>query len=70
MGQYAAFEKGIKLLFDKLGQARPGLRLDLSQKGLKVFLDQLVERCLFGTPPLVVYAPSRRHRLNRCVHRP
>jgi hypothetical protein len=70
MGQYAAFEKSIKLLFDEIGQARPSLKLDLGQEGLEMFLYQPVEGGLFGTPPLVVYAPSCRRRLNRCVHRP
>lgn len=52
------FEKGIEFVFDKLGQSRPGLTLDLGQEGLEVFLYQLVEGGVFGTPPLVVDAPS------------
>ena len=62
VGQYAAFEKRIELLFAKIGQPRPGLKLDLSQKRLKVFLNQLVEDGFFGTPPLVVngFFPSAR----------
>ncbi|MGH8609996.1 MAG: hypothetical protein ACREX9_22080 [Gammaproteobacteria bacterium] len=39
-GLDAAFEKGIELLFDKLWLARPGLKLDLGQEGLEVFLYQ------------------------------
>lgn len=31
MDQYAAFKKRIELLFAKIGQPRPGLKLDLSQ---------------------------------------
>jgi|GEM_PF-1943680 len=62
--------EGIELLFDKLGQARPGLKLDLGQKGLKVFLNQLVKDGFFGAPPLVVDAFSGRRWLNRFVHRP
>ncbi len=58
MGEDAAFKKGLELGFDKLGQARPGLKLDLSQEGFEVFLDHLVEDSVFGTPPLVVDAPS------------
>jgi hypothetical protein len=38
VGQYAALEKGIELLFDKLWQACPGLGFDLGQEGLEVFL--------------------------------
>ncbi|MGH8616008.1 MAG: hypothetical protein ACREYF_29350 [Gammaproteobacteria bacterium] len=40
------------------GRQRPGLKLDLSQEGFEVFLDHLVEDGVFGTPPLVVDAPS------------
>ena len=52
VGQDAALEKGIELLFDKLWQARAGLKLDVGQEGLEVFLYQLVEGGVFGTPPL------------------
>jgi len=71
VGEDAAFEKGIELL-DELGQARPGLQLDLDldQEGLEVFLNQLIEDGVFGTPAFVMYALSRRRRLNRLVHRP
>jgi hypothetical protein len=31
---------------------------------------QLVQSGVFGTPPRIVYAPSRRRWLNRSVHRP
>jgi len=40
------------------------------QEGLEVFLYQLVEGGVFGTPPLVVDAPSRRRRLNHFAHCP
>ncbi|MGH8628727.1 MAG: hypothetical protein ACREYC_26850, partial [Gammaproteobacteria bacterium] len=43
VGQYAPVEKGIELLFGKIGQACPRLRLDLGQEGLEVFLYDLVE---------------------------
>ncbi len=52
-----------ELLFDKIGQARPGLKLDLGQEDLEVFLNQPVEDGFFGTPPLVVDAFSGRRRL-------
>jgi hypothetical protein len=42
VGEDAAFEKGIKLVFDKVGQTRPSLSLDLCQEGLEVFLYHLV----------------------------
>ena len=70
VGEDTAFKKGLELGFDKLGQARPGLKLDLGQEGFEVFLDHLVEDGVFGTPPLVVDAPSRRRQLHRLVHRP
>ena len=60
MGQYAAFEKRIELLFAKIGQPRPRSQARLEPKGLKVFLNQLVEDGFFGTPPLVVNGFSRR----------
>jgi hypothetical protein len=43
MSEDAGFQKGIKVRFDKLGQAGPGLQFDLDQKGFEVFLDHLVE---------------------------
>ena len=70
MGEDPAFQKGIEFRFDKLGQARPGLKLDLGQKGLEMFLDHLVEDGVFGTPPLVVDAPSSGRRLHCVVHLP
>ncbi len=70
VGQYAALEKGIEFVFDEIGQARSSLKLDLGQEGLEVFLNQLIEDGVFGTPAFVVYAFSRRRRLNRLVHRP
>ena len=64
-------EKATSFSFDEIGQACPSLTLDLGQKGLKVFLYQLlVEGGVFGTPPLVVDVPSRPRRLHRLVHRP
>jgi hypothetical protein len=68
VGQNAAFQEGIELVFDEIGQTRPGLSLDLREKGLDVFLYQLVQRCFFGTPPLVVYAFCNRRGLDRLVH--
>ncbi len=38
MGQNAAFKKGLELLFDKIGQPRPGLSLDLGEEGLDMCL--------------------------------
>ncbi len=70
MSEDAALEKGIEFRFDKLGQARPGLKLDLGQKGLEMFLDHLVEDGFFGAPPLVVDAFPRRRKLDCLVHRP
>jgi hypothetical protein len=39
-------------------------------QGLEVFLNELIEDGIFGTPTFAVYAFSRRRRLNRLVHRP
>lgn len=54
MGQDAALEKGIELGFDERQQARASVRCDLSQEGLEVFPDQLIQGGLFRAPPLVV----------------
>jgi hypothetical protein len=53
MGQEAALEKGLELVFDELGQACSCLELDLGKKGLDVFLDHLVQRGLLRAPALV-----------------
>jgi hypothetical protein len=66
----AAFQKGIELLFDELGPTCPGLQLDLVQEGIEVFLNQLIEGGVFGTPAFVVYAPCGWRGLNRFAHRP
>ena len=68
--QDAAFEKGIELVFDKLRQARPGLRFDLGQEGLELFLDQLIQGRFFRAPSLVVQGNgvASRRRLNRWAH--
>jgi len=50
----AAFEKRVGLLFDKVGQARPGPRLDLGKEALGVFLDQLIQGGFFRARSLVV----------------
>jgi hypothetical protein len=70
MGAVGALQEGIELLFDKIGQARPSLKFDLGQEGSEVFLEQLVEDGIFGTPPLIVDAPSCRRRLHRVVNGP
>ncbi len=48
-----AFQKRLELVFDKLGQACSGFLFDLSQEGVDVILDHLVERGLFGTAAFV-----------------
>ena len=70
MGEDAALQEGLELGFDKLGQACPGLGFDLGQEGVEVFLNQLIEDGVFGTPAFVVYAPCRWRGLNRFAHRP
>jgi hypothetical protein len=39
MSEEAALQEGLELRFDKFGQARSRLKLDLGQKGLEMFLD-------------------------------
>ena len=53
MCQYAAFEKGLELVLDKLRQARTGLCFHLGDEGLQLFLHHLIERRFFRAPPLV-----------------
>jgi len=70
VGEDPALQEGIELCLDKCGQGRSSLGFDLGEEGFEVLLDQLVEDGVFGTPPLVVDASSRRRRLNRVVHHP
>ena len=42
MRSYSAFQKCLTLVFDELGQARPGFLFDLGKEGLDVVLDDLV----------------------------
>ena len=70
MSQDAALEKSFELVFDKLGQARPGFTLDLDKERLGVLLYQSVQRRLLRSPALVVYTQSCRRSLNCFVHRP
>ena len=65
VGQNPTIEKSIELVFDKIGQTRSGLRLDLGEECLEVFLYQLIERRLFGTPPFVMYVFVSGCGLNR-----
>ena len=51
--QYAAFEIGLELVFDKLRQARAGFRFHMGKEGLQLFLHHLIERRFFRAPPLV-----------------
>ena len=70
VGQNPTIEKGIEFVFDKIGETRPGLALDLGEESLGVLLYQMVQRRLFGTPAMVVYTRSCRSSLSRLVHRP
>jgi hypothetical protein len=54
VGEDAALEKSVELVFDELGQRRAGLRLDLGQEGVAVLLDELIQRRVFGAPRFVV----------------
>jgi hypothetical protein len=52
VGEDAALEKGLELVFDKRRQARPGLRLDLREEGLELFPHHLIQGRFFRAPPL------------------
>ena len=67
MGQDAALQKGLELVFNKLGQAGSGLELDLGNKGLDVFLDYLVQRGLLRAPALLGYRRVAVCRPDRCL---
>lgn len=68
--QYAAFEKGLELFFDKFRQARAGLGFDLGEEGLELFLHRLIERRFLRPPPLVVNSDrvASRRRLQRSAN--
>ena len=70
VGQNATIEEGIELVFDKIGETRSGLALDLHEEGFGMLLYQLVQRRVFGTPALVVYTRTCRLGLSRLVHLP
>jgi len=44
MGENAAFEKRLELVFDKLGDTRSGVCFDLGEKRLRLVSDYLIER--------------------------
>ncbi len=68
VGEDAAFEKGIELVFDKRRQARSCLDFDLRQESLELFLDQLIQDSFFGAPPLVVNWVSSWRQPSRLAH--
>ena len=70
MGEDAALQKLVELVLDESGQRGAGLRLDLREEGLEVFLDQLVSRRLFGAAALVVDSVRGRLVLMPRVHDP
>lgn len=45
VGQYAAFEKALELLFDKSRQAHTGFRLNLGEEGLQNMLPGVLLGC-------------------------
>ena len=53
MCEDSAFQKGLELVFDKLGPARPGFLFDLGKEGVDVVLDDLVEDGVFRPPAFV-----------------
>ena len=70
VGQDAAFEKGLELVYDKLRQARTGFCFDPGEEGLEMFLHDLIQGCFFRAPPFVVKGNgvASRRRLNRWAH--
>ena len=61
MRQIATLKKCSKFIFDKVGQARSGFRLNLYKESLNMFLYQLIQNGLFWSPSFIVdTVPSRR----------
>jgi len=58
--QNPAFEKGLKLVSDKLRQARASHGLDLAEERLQMLSHQPMQECLLGPPPLVLDRVRRR----------
>ncbi|MBL8383042.1 MAG: hypothetical protein JNM90_08220 [Burkholderiales bacterium] len=54
MRQDAAFEKGLELVSDKLGQARARPGFDLGEEPIEMSPHQAMQDRLFGSPPLVL----------------
>jgi len=54
VGQDAALEEGVELVFDELRQVGAGSVLGLSEEGRRVLLHQAVQRGLFRAVALVV----------------
>jgi len=54
VGQDAAFEEGVELVFDELRQFGAGLSLNLREEGRRVLLHQAVQRGLFRAVALVM----------------
>jgi len=60
----SALDKRLELVFDERRHAAPGMRFDLGEKGLELFLHHLIQRRLLGPAPLVG-EPRRQAHLGR-----
>jgi hypothetical protein len=60
MGKDAAFEKGIELVFDKLGQGRGTPGFDFGEERFEMSLHQVKQGRFLWPPPLVVDWACRR----------
>ena len=61
MGQYAAFQKGIKLVFDELRKARARCLFNLRKEAGHMLLHKTIQRALFGAMALVMDARATAH---------
>ena len=59
VGQDAAFEEGVELVFDELRQVGVGSVLGLGEEGRGVLLHQAVQRGLFRAVALAVHRANR-----------
>jgi hypothetical protein len=57
--QDAAFQIRLELVLDELRQTRPGVRFDLREEGLELFLHDPIERRLLRPVPLVGESRAR-----------
>jgi hypothetical protein len=60
MGEHAAFQESIELVFDKLGQARCAPGFDFGEERFEMFPHQATQDRFLWPPPVVVGRVCRR----------